>query len=217
MGHCISGLLHLQIQIWVIYYRLPFIYFFKWVKSPLEEQAKFSCLVCDSLLAYLTHPPAIKCAEGQGDRLSTCCCWLMGFTASLLSVFLLVRSPPGVCICFVMMLSMNTVVFCCSSCIYRIIPLRRICCVLTFLLLCLQVTDDIQSLWWSLEFRQHGSQPESRSVNPHLFDTFARFCCCTLQVLVVHLNIVCVLACAGACVWPFLIFLLCLVCCHKPL
>lgn len=90
---------------------LPFAFYFslKWVKSPLDEQAKFSCLVCDSLL---THPPAIKCAEGQGDRLSTCCCWLMGFTASLLSVFLLVRSPPGVCICFVMMLSMNTVVLC---------------------------------------------------------------------------------------------------------
>jgi len=33
-----------------------------------------------------------------------------------------------------------------------------------FFSLSLQVTDDICSLWWSLEFGQHGSQPESRSV-----------------------------------------------------
>lgn len=198
---------------------LSFAFYFslKWVKSPLDERAKFSCLVCDSLLAYLTHPPAIKCAEGQGHRRSTCCLWLMGFTASLLSQHSVPSSaqPPG-CVHLLChdVVNENS---CVASCIYRIIPLCQICCVLTFVLLCLQVTDDIQSLWWSLEFRQHGSQPKSRSVNPHLFDTFVWFCCCPHQVFVVHLKIVCVLACSGACVWLHLIFLLCLVCCHKPL
>ena len=38
------------------------------------------------------------------------------------------------------------------------------CSNLSSSLLLFQVTDVILSFWWSLEFRQHGSQPESRSV-----------------------------------------------------
>lgn len=198
---------------------LPLAFYFslKWVKSLLDERAKFSCLVCDSLLAYLTHPPDIKCAEGQGGRLSTCCCWLMGFTESLLPPHHSVpprAQPPG-CV-HLLCHDVKTVVLCARVAFIESFHFIRFAVFWPFFFSPSRLQTIFSRFDEALNSGNMALSPSHGQLIPIYLTLSSGFAVVLIGCLL-YIWILCVLACAEACVWLHLIFLLCLVCCHKPL
>lgn len=150
-----------------------------------------SCCCCSFMSVIgIIDTPTHQQADRQAGRLSTCCCWWyfhLGFIAPCLSlgqssglcVHVCVCASIYICIFFVLMLSMKTIEFhfpnsvsfehiqfChCSGFISFVWYVEYMTNLSSSSHLSLQVTDDIRSFWWSPEFRQHGSQPKSRSVS----------------------------------------------------
>lgn len=94
MGHCILVVFCEHSNKWPKSV-FAFYFYLNWVRSLLDYQAKFSWFVILCWHIWHTHLPS-----STQSQLSTCCCSLMGFTASFpsqQSVPPRVQPPPRVC------------------------------------------------------------------------------------------------------------------------
>lgn len=125
--------------------------------------------------------------------------------------------PPAVCICFVTMLSMKTVVLCAQVAFIGSFHFTRFAVFWPFFFFSASRLQTIFSRFD--EALNSGNMALSPSHGQFILIYLTLWSGFAVVLIwrLLYIWGLCAFACAGAFVWLHLVFLLCLVCCHKPL